>query len=161
MLVSPEEASEVVVILGKFIIIKPCLSLCSNLPRSRIKVSQKRKKEGFGPWADTIFSFLHVELQMNFPWTFRMYRVPESTHNVSRKEMPFGNDLKNQTIKLCTCCSECGVLYEHPDIGYPPAVLPSQGLRLVPGKHQRHQTGGHRAPALRGQQRQPSAKQLR
>ena len=151
------------VILGKFIIIKPWSKsepVSQLTPKSNQSLPKKEKRT-LGPWADTIFSFLHVELQINFPWTFRMYRVPESTHNVSRKEMPFGNDLKNQTIKLCTCCSECGVLYEHPDIGHPPAVLPPQGLRLVPGKHQRHQTGGHRAPALRGQQCQPSAKQLR
>ena len=59
------------------------------------------------------------------------------------------------------CSSECRVLYEHTNTGHTPAVLPPQGLRLVPGQQQRHQTGGHRASALRGQQRQPYAKQFR
>ena len=36
----------------------PSPSPCPNIPPSRIKVTQKREKKGFGPWADTIFTWV-------------------------------------------------------------------------------------------------------
>ena len=94
MLVSPEEASEVVVILGKFIIIKPWSKsepVSQLTPKSNQSLPKKEKRT-LGPWADTIFSFLHVELQINFPWTFGMYKDPESTHNKCLLETIFPED---------------------------------------------------------------------
>ena len=68
MLVSPEEASEVVVILGKFnaLLLSPGPSP-SPCPRSYNHVESKKDFDR----GLTLFSpFLHVELEINFPLTW-------------------------------------------------------------------------------------------